>query len=1479
MGNSRKNSSKYIDEMYLPKIKNSGNNMSPVLFLLSVFSALFIMLITAQPLIAGISGKNNNGTSANAFGILCSPVMGVGMDNRSSWESDGIGSYPLPNKSGRTWTVEEAFSAGATTVQYHGEGEGDFWVRDKAEPKGENYKNYASQYSDKLEERRTAGNCIGGVFTRLTNLGLGIANLVTGLAKFFAVTAFNTEFICSDPAKPTGNCFNLGKIIGGTGSQTGGIIGALTASIYLPLLVIAVTISAFWVAYIGFVKRKIREALFGVIWLIASVIVGLALLLNPSILSKGTISFSNAVSTCVIGAFNGENCMDASRTNATLEFKEGANTSTNICKSNVSGASISDTMLLRTNAITCSIWKAFVLEPLAHSSFGMSFNELDANTGRIKDSIEEAGLKSSDFCVDLYSSGSYNSMRDKTLTLTSNGGAKICNVLTYQMYLQVNAVSQSDEVSKSSELPRSGSIDDRWYKVVAVAAANDNTWSYWSGISGNLFMPLLAIITSALGTFIIIVTAIFALVYYIGTLILMAFAPIFFLFAVHPGRGKKLFLGWLEKIVTNLLKYLLSAVFLVATLAIYGAVLTDISNIGMTLLFVIVVTMALFMYRNELMGLLGRANMGGQQLSNAMSNKLGDVAQGIGGKTKNLTQKTANVGTAALAGTAGALVASGGIGSGVTLGDRLDAAKAGAKDSAKRSIRRQGGVLGNAVAQYERASTGNKQKLRSEEQKAQHTMIDAENDKKREEATLASATQSYDEAVANKESGNQQLEDKTEQLAHFREAEKETTEEMVSDSNISRAQKIREIESNPSLTAAEKEEKIAAVEAEHKLVVDFANYQNLSNAMHDAKMKLHIAEATGDTAAVEQYRNEINNLKPQKDALYASIGAQDASRMRHQYNVHLNEHLNDHGISRMDKQDFNEYVRLNVQNELSDDIISKAGQAKEHAELDLEATNAKYDNAKTRFNVYKSELENLRPGDTLKDSDLNNIERDLNDKLVKMKASDDDIKHAEDAVKNHANADEIPVVPFVKPVDGRLNTEIPQQNNDESNVVSANSESSFAAPVIPSRDNDDANAKTDSEQSVSSVAPSISNTPIPRRPDFPENEQRARDEEEFAAEQANELHKPDNAFVSPSAPVKTSSNSVNVPIRRPDFPENEQRARDEEEFAAEQANAHKEATNRASGIPTSPTSPSSNVRTDSNNPVNVPTRRPDFPENEQRARDEEEFAAEQAKQQNINSNVPSVSQATPIPTSRPSSPAPVSPSSEHKNNSENELKNEVNRARREAESLQNNIKNLNNDVNKRASEIQNASVDSRRVQEEQNATLKKQRESEREQHEREIDDRLTRAEQGNEEKIKKSVEQQLRNQPNNNSGFRSRTSSVSDEPPLSVEEEEMIQKDNKNDRREAMNRKASERRIKRSSENQNGEQLIWDSMEENDQNMQNEAMDESNDTSNNAPRVSGKPGNPQGKLFNSPDDPYRGLGRNQGRRGRVLRPKDDKDES
>ena len=576
-----------------------------------------------------------------AFMNMCKGI-GSGMTTSSS----GLGTSGAPNKDAenRKWTIQEAYGDGMKLSVYYGEGEGDWFTADVGTDRGMDYGNYGDFADNLFTEQRGFANCFFAPVTShfLPYIPFEIANITTGIASWISSLAFSTNFICQDPENPSGACVNLVALIGGENqNDNGGLIGALTSSIYMPLILFPVLIGAFALVHTGLIKRQFRQAFGQLLWMGAAFIIGLGLLLNPVLLSRAPMALMNSITACIVGAVNGQNCLE-STSSASASGTEDAQANWGAgreCLSSAGGLSTDEQMSMIVNGMSCNIYMAFNIQPWSQAMFGRSYNDMDTSNPRTAETIEAAGLSADDFTVNLLSSESMNEMaaessgsarteNSKRYTITD--GDTISNVAAYQMMLGSRAEGSSTGVqtleSTGREINDSNpNVDARWFNLVVYAANDAETWSNWAPAGDTMHrigIGFLAMISSFMGSLIIIIVSAFALVYYIGAALLMAFAPIFFLIGVHPTRGRRIFIGWFEKVISNVLKYIASALFLLVTIMFYGAVLGNAETIGTSFIFVLILTMALFMYRKEIVELIGRVNMGGEQLSSAMSDKL-----------------------------------------------------------------------------------------------------------------------------------------------------------------------------------------------------------------------------------------------------------------------------------------------------------------------------------------------------------------------------------------------------------------------------------------------------------------------------------------------------------------------------------------------------------------------------------------------------------------------------------------------------------------------------------------------------------------------------------------------------------------------------------------------------------------------------------------------------------------------------------------
>lgn len=734
---------------------------SPIAFL----SILFAILLT---LLSAFTFKEEKRVEAG--GSFCAAI-GMRMVPGSSW-GNFTNTIPYPNATGaRILTLEQAFGGSMTTTNYYGESSernaGNFFLFDTTalDAEGNEKPASAQRYAQditgvdnssnlgKMQDIRTVSQClISPIGSAVGSFLMIIANIITSFMSLIATSAFDSNIVCSIPGNPNGDaCFDIVGIIGGAaGNGDGGLIGALTGSIYMPLMIIAVVISAMSIGYKGIVKRQFRAALGDTAWVIVSVFFGVIMLTNPQLLAKAPMAASNSIAACVIGAFNGENCFDGSSSGDSYDISQG--TSNNICKGKDTALKPDEQLSMVVGNMGCSIWKAFILEPYSQMNFGTSFEDLDTGkeTTTGHELVNKSSLDNEALCVTLdvdkttgTGGQTMGSFEGKRLPLQKDGPTKVCNLAAYQMYIQNNASMGGDfstsnlkgyPGTKTQTMFQPGNYDPRWYTVIAAVAEDDDVWQKWAKESGSAAMIQggMAIITALFGSVVIIVGSVFSLVFYLSAIILIAFAPLFFLLAIHPGRGKKIFLGWLEKLVSNLLKYLASAFFVLIAIAFYGAILGSSTNPMMTFVFVVIMTFALLLYRKELIELMGRVNMGGEQ----MGNKAAEWAAG-----KRRTAKTFATGAAGAA-----------IGSALAGDSIVNGLKAGANREAMRGTLGKG--ISSTARQHNRVVTDAKKHVDSQKKS---TEAAAKSARDRAESTEAQLRASHLEGDAKARNLDQAL--------------------------------------------------------------------------------------------------------------------------------------------------------------------------------------------------------------------------------------------------------------------------------------------------------------------------------------------------------------------------------------------------------------------------------------------------------------------------------------------------------------------------------------------------------------------------------------------------------------------------------------------------------------------------------------------------------------------------------------------------
>lgn len=566
--------------------------------------ALFVMFLSGTILLT-----SNSTTSADAGLNFCSNLGSGGMKKVNRVDLD----VSYPNGAPRAWTMQELFKGSVSLTRYYGEGE-ETWLYSGTDPnRGSSHALWNnSDVQERIQAQRAECGNFFPISNGLGNINLGIANMLTNFSRVTSSALFGGTFFCTE-AGQDGCMIDLVTPIAGDGTNDG-LIGSLRDAIYLPFTVLAFTFVAVNLIYNGIWKRKFRESFQNIIWSLLAFILGLAFLYAPTELVTMPTKFTSTISTCTVGALNGVNCLDGSSGAQAISTTLGEE-----CIATVGGQSTTDTLM---NGINCGLWRTFVVNPWSLAQFGVPYNELytmnPPSGGSIWTELPE-GSDGSEYCVALGSTNSANSYKGANY-VTIGEGDKICNVALYQLYLSTDVVDWGNSSNGGRPVNSTIDTDTRWFNIILPLATNDTAFDTWASPAfSRVGATAAGAFSSLLASLLISFLSLMALVYQSVSVVLMAVAPVMFLMAIHPGKGKKVFLGWVETIVSSVLKFGVSVVYAIIAIAMYNAVMSGASVWGM-MIGSIVITVMLWMYREEIINLLGVANMGGTKLSN----KLGD---------------------------------------------------------------------------------------------------------------------------------------------------------------------------------------------------------------------------------------------------------------------------------------------------------------------------------------------------------------------------------------------------------------------------------------------------------------------------------------------------------------------------------------------------------------------------------------------------------------------------------------------------------------------------------------------------------------------------------------------------------------------------------------------------------------------------------------------------------------------------------------
>lgn len=506
------------------------------------------------------------------------------------------------NVGSRTYTIDELFSRSAGfAIPYGTLEEDNTWILGHPANKivEEKNKNLSEEAKERLKKQGggffSGSIRLWGIPSSLAIMGSDIATSVAFLCA--NIISWLVKMLFDPPLVKA-----LVELIGGTDTKAG-LISNLGKNVFYPLSTLAFLTVAVYLIWEGLIKRKFRASFGALGWSLLAFALGVFTVVNGQLVAKAPTEINATIANCVLSAASGKSCLNSTGTNP----KESTNS---MCDADTSqSVSAAEAASINTGRFSCIVNKAIVYDRWAEQQFGYSLDELwtvNPPDGYKVWPQDKLSGSPTDYCVNFYTADSPNQMSSAT-KFTSNSK---CNIALAFMASRTDA-----DFGEKIGFPT----------ITGTAAMDSQMWNAYSG-NGRTSVPILLLIASFIIVATFVPVVVYALVYNITATILTVFAPIFLLIGIHPGRGRKIFLGWLESIISNILKYMASCFMVIVMIFIYGAAFSKM-NQAQVFVASVILGVTFVSYRKELVNLMGAVNMGGARVSNIAGEKLSKAGQ------------------------------------------------------------------------------------------------------------------------------------------------------------------------------------------------------------------------------------------------------------------------------------------------------------------------------------------------------------------------------------------------------------------------------------------------------------------------------------------------------------------------------------------------------------------------------------------------------------------------------------------------------------------------------------------------------------------------------------------------------------------------------------------------------------------------------------------------------------------------------------
>lgn len=668
---------------------------------------ILAVILAVSFLLTGLFATSNHNGAAVTLASAASSYTGKIMSPEPLNMTNAI----KQDQGGRKYTIEELFASDLSVTPFYGN---RLWEKHNnliLRALGDADSQIESEELDELGEKGFHA-IFGGLFAWFHSVFIKLTSIMVSLTKIVTSSVFSQSLICKDPDGDEKGCINLLKIVGGTKGGTSaadrGIIGTVADGIFFPMLLLAIAAAALYILWLGAARRQYRKAGQAMLWILLVFVIGVWVWQKPYVIARAPNEINNVVTSCLLGGLSGGNCLSDDNNQEEMEgFFVGKECQSYSSQSN--GLEFTEYLI---NGVNCSMWKAFVLEPWCYSQFGVPYEDL------------EGGGQS----VSMYSSKSPEELTGSFMNGNFSGQEATNTALTW-LAIQKGYFLPSGQTSYTNEEPP----EEAKAIVEEILSDRPETLYIFAGKQVTLDNTFMSAVASFLVALTVIKLGIAAHVQSFAGTILLVFAPIFLVMAVHYGKGRRIFLGWLEKVISCILKFFALATMLLVLLLIMNAIFM---TGAASLYFVgsILVTMTFKTYQKEFVNMIGQTSMGGQFVSDALGRKIGDGVKKAGQTAKGYVVAPAVTATVAFAKS--------------EKGQRWKASRQAAKAEIQRRMARGDGVVAHATREWQR-QTDAKEKQEARERRKQeaeklfeqHTKHVEQDVEKQEEIAQAVGTQ------------------------------------------------------------------------------------------------------------------------------------------------------------------------------------------------------------------------------------------------------------------------------------------------------------------------------------------------------------------------------------------------------------------------------------------------------------------------------------------------------------------------------------------------------------------------------------------------------------------------------------------------------------------------------------------------------------------------------------------------------------------